>query len=229
MGTYLWLKRCFDVIVATCVLLVTSPLILASAAAIKFTSPGPIIYRARRAGLGGKPFTMYKLRTMRVGSDTPDQKITAIADARVTLVGSILRKFKIDELPQFWNVVRGDMAIVGPRPEDWDIVERYFTSAQRRVLDVRPGIASPVDVHWYPDLTYHDPPPSGVSTQDWYLRRHLPIQVAEGIHYAERQSLLLDLKVIGQLAWCVLVRSWLLPPRRPLPAGSTEENGAIST
>jgi len=133
-----------------------------------------------------------------------------------------LRKFKIDELPQFWNVLRGDMSVVGPRPEDWDLVQECYTPDQRRILDVRPGIASPVDVRWYPDLTYHDPPPEGVSMQDWYVARHLPIQVAEGLRYAEEQTAWLDLRVIAQTIFCVLARSWWLPKKRSPSADGQE-------
>ncbi len=178
-------------------LVVAGPLILLGALAVKLTSRGPAFYRAKRAGLGGKPFLMFKLRTMRIGSDSADRKVTADEDDRVTLVGRWLRKFKIDELPQFWNVLKGDMAIVGPRPEDWDIVEQHYTAEQRRSLDVRPGIASTMEVDWYPDLTYHDPAPPGVSIQEHYLERHLPVQAAEGVRYVERQSLLLDVQVIA--------------------------------
>jgi lipopolysaccharide/colanic/teichoic acid biosynthesis glycosyltransferase len=210
-------KRALDVTAAACGLLLTGPLILLGALAVKLTSPGPAFYRARRAGRGGRPFPMFKLRTMRVGSDTADRKITAAEDDRVTPVGRVLRRFKIDELPQLWNVLRGDMAVVGPRPEDWDIVRQYYTAEQRRTLDVKPGIASPADVRWYPDMTYHDPPPPGVSIQEHYLRRHLPAQVGEALRYVERQGLLADAWVVLQLVFCVLVRSWLPPPKQPLP------------
>ncbi len=162
---------------------------------------------------------MLKLRTMRAGTDSPDRKITAEQDERVTPVGRWLRKFKIDELPQLWNVLRGDMAIVGPRPEDWDIVHRYYSARDRRALEVRPGIASPVDVDWYPDLTYHDPAPPGVPSQEHYLRRHLPVQVAAAVHYREYQSFLSDIEVILRLVFCVVVRSWLPPAKRPLSIG----------
>jgi lipopolysaccharide/colanic/teichoic acid biosynthesis glycosyltransferase len=211
------IKRTFDIAVAVCALLVTWPLILIAALLVKLTSSGPAIYRARRAGLGGQPFDMFKLRTLRVGLDTTDRRVTEVNDERVTTVGRFLRKGKIDELPQFWNVLKGDMSIVGPRPEDWDIVQRYYSREQRRLLAVRPGIASPVDVIWYPDMTYHDPPPLGVPIQEYYLRRHMPIQVAEALRYVEHQSLWLDLKVIARLIYCVLVHSWLLPKPRPLP------------
>lgn len=210
-------KRVFDVLVASAALLVVWPIILAGAAAVKLTSPGPAFYRARRAGLGGKPFDMYKLRTMYAGTDSVDRRVTAEHDERITPVGRALRKFRIDELPQFWNVLRGDMSIIGPRPEDWTIVERYYTPRQRRVLGVRPGIASPADVYWYPDFAYHDPLPEGMSPQEHYVRRHLPAKSEQEIAYLEKHNLLVDLKVLLQTAHCVLVRSWLPPERRPLP------------
>ena len=120
-------KRFLDVVIAIGALIVTGPLILIGAVAIKLGSRGPAFYRAKRAGLGGQPFFMLKLRTMRVGADSPDRKITAQEDDRVTGAGRLLRRFRIDEFPQFWHVLRGDMAIVGPRPEDWDIVQQHYT------------------------------------------------------------------------------------------------------
>jgi lipopolysaccharide/colanic/teichoic acid biosynthesis glycosyltransferase len=164
--------------------------------------------------LKGKPFEMFKLRTMRVGTDTVDRKITAEQDDRITPIGRLLRKFEIDELPQFWNVLRGDMSVVGPRPEEYDLVERYYTPEQRRTLEIRPGVVSPFDIHWYPDITYHDPPPAGVSLQDYYITRHLPVQCAEAMEYIDHQSIWLDLQVISQTISCMLVGSWLLPPHR---------------
>jgi lipopolysaccharide/colanic/teichoic acid biosynthesis glycosyltransferase len=208
------IKRLFDIVFATFALLVTWPLILIGAAAVKLTSPGPAFYRAKRAGFRGKPFHMYKLRTMRAGMDTSDRKITEENDGRVTPFGRFLRKFEIDELPQFWNVLRGEMSVVGPRPEDWGIVDKCYTPQQRRTLEVRPGVVSPFDVHWYPDITYHDPRPPGVTLQEYYLKRHMVIQLAEAMDYIEHQSLLLDLKVIMQTAYCILVRSWLVPPKK---------------
>lgn len=217
-------KRLFDIVFAAAVLLITWPLILAGALAVKLSSPGPAFYRARRAGRGGQPFDMLKLRTMRIGSDSPDRKITDEHDNRITPPGRLLRKFELDELPQFWNVLCGDMSVVGPRPEDWEIVERYYTPEQRHTLDVRPGIVSPADVRWYPDITYHDPSPDGVSLQEWYLARHMPVMLEDALRYVERQSLLLDLQVIAQTAYCILVRSWLPPPPRGLQAIESRES-----
>jgi lipopolysaccharide/colanic/teichoic acid biosynthesis glycosyltransferase len=214
---YQAIKRLLDVVVAGLALVVTCPLILLGALAVKLSSRGPIFYRARRAGLHGRPFFMFKLRTMQVGTDSVDRKVTADDDDRVTAVGRWLRKCKVDELPQLWNVVLGQMSIVGPRPEDWDIVQQHYTAKQLRALWVRPGIASPVDVIWYPDMNYHDPCPPTVPMQQYYLQRHLPVQVGEAIRYVERQSLLLDFQVILRLIFCVLVRSWLPCAKKPLP------------
>jgi lipopolysaccharide/colanic/teichoic acid biosynthesis glycosyltransferase len=211
------LKRAFDIVVAAGLLVLTSPLLLLAAIAIKCSSSGPLFYRARRAGLHGRSFEMLKFRTMVVGADTADRKITADGDDRITGVGRWLRALKLDELPQLWNVLRGDMSIVGPRPEDWDLVQQHYTPEQRRVLEVRPGIACTAEVRWYPDLNHHDPAPPGVPIQEHYIARHMPAQVEEGIRYAERQSLWLDCKVILQTIWCIAVHSLWPQARRPLP------------
>jgi|SRR5688572_1706698 len=223
-GLFYVTKRVFDIVVSASILFFICPLILLSGLAVKLTSPGPIFYRAKRAGLGGKSFEMLKLRTMVVGRDAVDRRVTEAQDDRITPVGKWLRKLKLDELPQFWNVLVGDMSIVGPRPEDWDIVQRYYTPEQWETLKVRPGIASLAEVRWYPDLTYHDPPPPGVPIQEWYIQRHMPAQLAESLRYVEQQSLGLDLKIILQTAFCILVYSWLPPEKQPLPE---QQQGAL--
>ncbi len=215
-------KRCFDVCAAILGLALGWPLIALGALLVVLTSPGPALYRARRAGLRGRPFDVLKLRTMVVGADTPDRRITAADDDRVTPLGRFLRRSKIDELPQLWNVLVGEMSVVGPRPEAVDIVERHYTPEQRRTLELRPGLASPADVRWYPDLTYHDPPPPGVPIQEHYLARHMPAQLEEALRYVEEQDLWLDLQLIAQTAACVLFRSWLRPQRRPLASGPAD-------
>lgn len=124
-------------------LFLLSPLLGAIAAAVKLGSRGPILFRQERMGQGGRAFTMQKFRTMR--TDVAGLAVTAAGDPRITRIGRLLRKTKLDELPELWNIVRGDMSIVGPRPE----VPRYVDLADplwREVLSVRPGLTDPVTI-----------------------------------------------------------------------------------
>jgi lipopolysaccharide/colanic/teichoic acid biosynthesis glycosyltransferase len=139
------LKRPFDIVTAAAGLLVASPVMVVIAACVRLTSRGPAIYRATRVGRGGSPFTLYKFRSMRV--DQRGHRITAAGDPRITRVGRLLRSTKLDELPQFINVLRGDMSIVGPRPEDPKYVESY-NDEQRQILKFRPGLTSPASIRY---------------------------------------------------------------------------------
>jgi lipopolysaccharide/colanic/teichoic acid biosynthesis glycosyltransferase len=130
-------KRAADVALAAAGLAATLPLLATIAAAVKLSSEGPVLFQQTRVGRGGRPFTMFKFRTMRCGAVGPE--ITSGGDPRVTAVGRVLRASKLDELPQLWNVLAGDMSLVGPRPE----VRRYvdlFPDAYERILAIRPGI-----------------------------------------------------------------------------------------
>jgi lipopolysaccharide/colanic/teichoic acid biosynthesis glycosyltransferase len=136
------LPRWFEVALALNALLVTSPVMLAALAAIRLTSRGPAVFKQERIGRLGKPFTLYKFRSMAHGR-TGMQQLTASGDVRITSVGRLLRKTKLDELPELWNILRGDMSFVGPRPE----VPRYvnLTDADwQTVLSARPGLTDPV-------------------------------------------------------------------------------------
>lgn len=141
------MRRVLDLTLATIGLVLSAPVILVAALFIKLGSPGPVFHRAVRIGLGGEPFTLFKLRTMIVGAPALGPGITAGDDPRITKVGRVLRKWKLDELPQLLNVIRGDMSLVGPRPEDRRYVETY-TPQQRRILDFRPGITGPASVYY---------------------------------------------------------------------------------
>ena len=127
-------KRIFDVCCAAVGLVLTSPILLAASVAVGTTSPGGVLFRQERMGRGGKPFTIYKFRSMR--KDNAGLKITTGHDARVTGVGKFLRKSKIDELPQLWNVLKGDMSFVGPRPEVREYTDLY-NEEQRQIFLVR--------------------------------------------------------------------------------------------
>lgn len=209
-------KRCFDVAAALGGLVLTSPLLLLGAAAVRLTSPGPVLFRARRVGRDGRPFDMLKLRTMRSDCQQAGRQVTEPDDDRVTPVGRILRRWKIDELPQLWHVLRGEMSVVGPRPESREIVEQHYTVEHRRVLSVRPGLVSPADIRWWPSPTYHDPPAPGVPLQEHYVKRHLPAILAEDMRYLEHPDLRADLRTIAQTVLCIVVGTWRQPRRRPV-------------
>lgn len=137
--------RILDLVIAVPLLILTAPLQLVAAAAIRATSPGPILHRAERVGRHGHPFTLYKFRSMRVGAADAGPGVTAGSDPRITPVGRVLRATKVDELPQLVNVLRGEMSLVGPRPEDPRYVATY-DAEQRRILDARPGITGPASI-----------------------------------------------------------------------------------
>src|SRR5262249_34539273 len=137
------LRRLLDVTVAGALLVVLSPLLAVLALLVRATSPGPGVFRPPGIGRHGRPFVLLKLRTMRAAAAGP--AIPAGADARITPLGARLRRAKLDELPQLWNVLRGDMSLVGPRPELPQYVARY-TPAERAVLRTRPGLTDPASL-----------------------------------------------------------------------------------
>lgn len=137
------IKRLFDVICSALGLWVLAPLLLLAAAWVKLDSPGPVLFRQTRVGRFGVPFTIHKFRTMRV---EPGADITVGVDPRITRSGHFLRRTKLDELPQLWDVLRGAMSLVGPRPELPRYVELYPADLRERVLAVRPGITDPASL-----------------------------------------------------------------------------------
>lgn len=187
------MNRAADLVIAIPLLIVLSPLLAALALAVRLTSRGPAFHRARRAGLGGGMFTMYKLRTMRAGGSRDGPAITRGGDPRVTRLGRALRSSRLDELPQLWNVVRGDMSIVGPRPEDPRFVAAY-TAEQRRVLSVRPGITGPAQLAFRDEAARLDPADPDGS----YARDVLPEKLAVDLEYVRRRSLAADLAIIAR-------------------------------
>jgi exopolysaccharide biosynthesis polyprenyl glycosylphosphotransferase len=160
------IKRVFDLFVSASTLVVLAPLFPLVALAIKLDSRGPVFFTQRRAGRGGVPFRMYKLRTMVAGAeralpdvvaleDLPEPMFKLRADPRVTRTGRLLRRFSLDELPQLVNVLRGDMSIVGPRPEQVELVERYLPEHRFR-LDLSPGMTGPMQVYGRGDLDFSE-------------------------------------------------------------------------
>jgi len=197
-------KRLLDVLMAGGLLLLSAPLFPLVALVIKLTSPGPIFFRGRRVGQAGQEFALLKFRTM--SANHSGGAITAAGDVRITPVGHVLRRLKIDELPQLLNILRGEMAIVGPRPEALEIVRAHYTHEQLRVLSAPAGLTGPLQVRVFPDISSEIP--AGVDPQEYYLTTLLPARIEEDLEYVDQMSLWLDLKVIVQTAYCVLIKSW---------------------
>ncbi len=190
---YLSVKRIIDILLTLNALIVFSPLLILAAIGIKLSSPGPILYGAKRVGQNGKHFTMYKFRTMTVQQGTGASLITARNDRRIFPFGALLRKLKIDELPQLFNILRGDMSIVGPRPEDVNIVEKYFTAEYRRTLLVKPGLASPGSIYNY---THGEKILGQQETEKLYVEKLLPTKMALELVYTFEASLAYDIQII---------------------------------
>lgn len=139
-------KRAVDLFFAAIGIVLLSPLLLAIALAVKLDSPGPVLFRQQRVGRHGRPFLIHKFRTMRHAAAPSGPQITVGADARITRVGAFLRRTKLDELAQLFDVLRGAMSLVGPRPEVPRYVALYPSALRERVLSVRPGITDPASL-----------------------------------------------------------------------------------
>jgi len=188
-------KRLFDVVVAALGLVAAAPFLLVAAVGIRLSSPGPILYRARLLGRDGRPFTMYKLRTMHLNHRASRSVITAQHDPRVFAFGRPLRLLKIDELPQLVNVLRGEMSLVGPRPQHPDIVRSYYAPEHGETLRVRPGLASPGSLY---DSTHGEPLVGSADSERAYAERLLPLVLALDRVYLRRASLWYDATIVGR-------------------------------
>lgn len=201
-------KRIFDIILSALALLILSPVFAFIAIAIKRDSPGPVFYRGLRMGMHKKTFMMIKFRTM---FETPENHngppITAKDDSRITPIGKWLRNTKLNELPQLWNILKGEMSFVGPRPEDVTFVEKWSDDVQQEVLSVRPGLTSPASIIYRneEDMLV------GSGFMDNYLRQILPNKVRLDQLYVRNRSFLADLDVIAMTA------VMLLPKLRSAP------------
>ena len=183
----LW-KRVIDTTISIVAMIVLSPILFVVALAIKFTSPGPILFKQQRLGLHGKEFTIYKFRSMAVGTERTGSGVYSEKDdPRVTKIGKFIRATSIDELPQLINIIVGDMAIVGPRPpltyHPWPIEQ--YTEEQFHMFDVRPGITGWAQVH-------------GRKEVEW------PERIKMNVWYTQHISLALDIKILFMTVFKVL-------------------------
>lgn len=185
-------KRLFDMVCAALGLLILSPVLLVCALLVGLTSPGGVLFRQERIGKDGVPFTIYKFRSMR--KDNAGLKISTSRDTRITPVGRVLRKTKLDELPQLWNVLKGDMSFVGPRPEVREYTDLY-TPEQRQVLMVRPGITGLASIRYRNEnelLTASSDP------NRTYIDEVMPAKLALDLKYIPRACVSYDIKLIWE-------------------------------
>jgi lipopolysaccharide/colanic/teichoic acid biosynthesis glycosyltransferase len=193
------LKRHFDILASLFGLILLSPLFLLLALLVKTGSKGPVFYKANRVGRDGKPFKLFKFRSMVTNADKLGPAVTGASDSRVTGIGRFLRKTKLDELPQLINVLIGEMSIVGPRPEDPRYVAHY-TEAQRKILSVRPGITSPASVQY----RHEESMLTGDNWETLYIEEIMPAKLAIDLEYVEKASLWQDIKLIFKTFYSIV-------------------------
>lgn len=190
------MKRAFDIVASACALIVLSPLLAAIAALVALGSSGGAFFRQVRVGLNGREFRLLKFRSMRPGSEAKGQLTVGGRDPRITRFGYFLRKSKLDELPQLFNVLRGDMSIVGPRPE----VPRYvalYNEEQRQVLSVRPGLTSLASIAY---INENEVLGRASDPERAYVEEVMPAKLALDLHYVRERSIALDLRIIARTA-----------------------------
>ncbi len=195
------IKRCFDLLISSIALVMLSFLFLVLAIAVKLSGPGPVFYLQWRVGISGKEFTIFKFRTMHVNSEKGGLLTVGGRDKRITAIGYFLRKFKLDELPQLFNVIKGDMSLVGPRPEVKKYVDLY-NSRQREVLSVRPGITD------YASLIYsneNDLLAKASDPEREYINTIMPDKLELNLKYIRERNLFVDIKILTQTLVKILV------------------------
>jgi lipopolysaccharide/colanic/teichoic acid biosynthesis glycosyltransferase len=187
------MKRLFDVVAAFLALVLLAPVMFLLAVAVVVSSPGGAFFRQTRVGRHGHTFQLLKFRSMRPGSEAGGQITVGARDPRITGIGHFLRRTKLDELPQLINIVKGDMSVVGPRPE----VPRYvalYTAEQRAVLTVRPGLTSMASIAY---INENEVLGRSSEPERAYVEEVMPAKLALDLHYVRERSLALDLHIIA--------------------------------
>lgn len=188
----MWIKRCFDEMAALAGLILFLPLFLAVAIWIKLDSPGPVFFRQVRVGRNGALFRIYKFRTMKIDSEKIGQ-ITVKNDIRITRAGHLLRRYKIDELPQLLNVLRGEMSFVGPRPEVPRYVQFYPADVREIVLSVAPGITDWASIEFKNE---NDILVGSDDSEKTYIKQILPTKLDYYVRYVKQRNFFVDLRII---------------------------------
>jgi lipopolysaccharide/colanic/teichoic acid biosynthesis glycosyltransferase len=213
---YNFVKRGFDLVSASLALVILSPVLASIAALIKLSGPGPVFFLQERTGRGGKPFFIYKFRTMVPDATRLGPGVTGAGDPRITRVGNLLRITKLDELPNLLNVVRGEMSLVGPRP-DLPRFMSALTPEQRRILAFRPGLTGPTQLRYIAEEEMLSP----VNIDENYVENLFADKIASDLDYVSNWSIWNDLLLVlytpVALAFTALGRLTRLFPARRLP------------
>ncbi|MBQ6437497.1 MAG: sugar transferase [Bacteroidales bacterium] len=197
---YGFFKRCFDLLFAVLFLLVFSPVYLLTWIIIKIVSPGPAIYKAKRVGKDGVLFNCYKFRSMRV--DSGKVRLTTLEnDDRIFPFGKFIRKAKIDEMPQVVNILKGEMSVVGPRPEDKENADKVYVGENKHILDVKPGLTSTASLY---DYTHGEMFEDEESYEKVFLPRKLKLE----LYYVNHRSFWYDIYLILKTAWLIIQKTF---------------------
>ena len=195
-----FLKRSLDIFLVILTIVLGWWLYLLTALIIKITSPGPVFYKAKRMGKNGKEFVLYKFRSMRVDSGRV-RVITLNSDDRVFPFGRFIRKTKIDELPQLFNIIKGDMSIVGPRPEDVGVAQSYFDGEYEKIYKVLPGLTSAASLYDYTHGELYE-------SQEEYIKNFMPVKLEMEVYYANNSSFFYDIAIIFKTAYVIILKTF---------------------
>lgn len=196
---YDFFKRCFDLLFAVCFLVVFSPVYFISWLVIKITSPGPAIYKAERVGKDGKLFKCNKFRSMRV--DSGKVRLTTLEnDERIFPFGRFIRKTKIDEMPQVVNILKGEMSVVGPRPEDKENADKVYVGEFVHILDVKPGLTSTASLY---DYTHGEK----FEDEESYEKEFMPKKLKLELYYVNNRSFWYDMILVLKTAWLIVLKT----------------------
>jgi lipopolysaccharide/colanic/teichoic acid biosynthesis glycosyltransferase len=216
------IKRAFDFTIALIALVVVSPILVTLAIIIKLTSDGPVFYRGVRVGLHGKPFRIFKFRTMVINAEKLGGSATAEDDPRITPIGRFIRRNKLDEFPQFLNVLVGDMSLVGARPEVKKYVDMY-TQEEKAILEIRPGITDWASIWNSNEAAVLEGSADPEKTYEELIR---PTKLALQLFYARNHSLVVDIKILFHTAAKLVFEDWT--PRELQPYGKIRTYKMVS-
>lgn len=193
------MKRAFDILFAICFLVVFSLVYILTYIIIKIVSPGPAIYKAKRVGKDGKLFDCYKFRSMRV--DSGKVKLTTLQnDDRIFPFGKFIRKAKIDEMPQVVNILKGEMSVVGPRPEDKENADKVYVGEYVHILDVKPGLTSTASLYDYTHGELYEDEAS-------YEKEFMPKKLKLELYYVNHRSFWYDILLVLKTAWLIVLKT----------------------